>query len=79
MSRLLLSIEPFPIRVQPTPAVTHHFFGEMVLEAGEERPIFVVVFKKRGEFRGVVSSSGFLGMQFADRVQVAHEYLVSVP
>ena len=77
MSRLLLSLEPLPILVQRTPAVTHQFFGKMLLETGEERPISVIVFKKRGEFRGVVSASGFLGLRFADRVQVAHEYLIS--
>ncbi len=75
----LKRFEPLPIRVQPSPAIEHHFYGKMVLATGEERPVSVVVFKKRGEFRGVVSSSGFLGMQFADRVQVAHEYLISAP
>ena len=79
MSRLLVSLEPLPIRIQPTPAVTHHFYWKMVLETGEERPISVVAFKKRGDFLGVVSSTGFIGMQFADRVQVAHEYLISAP
>ena len=77
--QVLNRFEPIPIRVQPSPAVEHHFFGKMILETGEERPVSVVVYKKRGDFRGVVSSSGFLGMRFADRVQIAHEYLISAP
>lgn len=65
--------------VQPSSAVDQHFFGKMILETGEERPVSVIVFKKRGDFLGVMSSSGFVGMQFASNVQIAHEYLIAAP
>jgi hypothetical protein len=75
--QIIKRFEPLPIRVPPTPAIEHHFYGKMILETGEERPVSVVVFKKRGEFQGVVSSTGFLGMKFAEQVQAMHEYLIA--
>lgn len=77
--QVLVRFEPLPIRVQPSSAIAQHFFGKMILETGEERPVSVVVFKKRGEFQGLVSSSAFLAMRYAGSVQAMHEYLLTAP